>query len=499
MSAEQEQPVQEKLDSPSRRRFLQLAVKLPVAAAGAAVLGRIADRFAPILPEKRQTSFFTPEYAHAIEGFEQALEDGKGNEYGRFFTQTGNKVDKGFVVMNTPDGKYRFWDAYKRFGGVDVLGYPISDITEIDGFVYLPCQGGILQVNPNEGSPDGIVLGNAAEILADIEKANPEFAAQLRQEGVPAHEEGSFSPEQRLTWIDDPLILQAYDKRGGSAINGFPTSHSVKVGPFEPQRYQRVILQLWLDRVPGGPTPGTVVSILSGDLLKRGGWIKDSEAVIPKTLDQILFGTPSPEPTPTPEQPFQKEYGDPAGYWKLENDWRIENGKAVRVDQVTYGLDVRDVQRLTEAFHDFPNHNLQIKFFDIPVDSLLQETVTEEFIGLDGKKHTSTGIVSYFIDNDGEKMYVHKQIPPSDNTVPDYLKNTELYYIASRNGKLYFGTTENFNDLYNDSTAKNIINQNIVFNLSSQYLGGNNYSIQHDSFLYKPDYMLQVKKPPNFN
>ena len=52
---------------------------------------------------------------------------------------------------------------------------------------------------------------------------------------------------------------------------GLPTSWPQRFGPFISQRFERGVLQLWLDVVPGAPEPGTVTSVLVGDLLAEAG------------------------------------------------------------------------------------------------------------------------------------------------------------------------------------------------------------------------------------
>jgi peptidoglycan/xylan/chitin deacetylase (PgdA/CDA1 family) len=52
---------------------------------------------------------------------------------------------------------------------------------------------------------------------------------------------------------------------------GLPTSWPQRFGPFVSQRFERGVLQLWVDLVPGAPEPGTVTSVLVGDLLAEAG------------------------------------------------------------------------------------------------------------------------------------------------------------------------------------------------------------------------------------
>ncbi|MCZ7574715.1 MAG: endo-1,3-alpha-glucanase family glycosylhydrolase [Ardenticatenaceae bacterium] len=67
---------------------------------------------------------------------------------GRFYTQTGGGQG-GFAVLD--DAQARFWSEFRRLGGVQALGYPISRRFERDGFVVQAFQKAILQWRPAEG------------------------------------------------------------------------------------------------------------------------------------------------------------------------------------------------------------------------------------------------------------------------------------------------------------------------------------------------------------
>lgn len=54
---------------------------------------------------------------------------------GHFFTQTGGGGGKGFAV--TDEAGVRFWSEFQRLGGVQAVGYPVSQRFDWDGF---PCQ-----------------------------------------------------------------------------------------------------------------------------------------------------------------------------------------------------------------------------------------------------------------------------------------------------------------------------------------------------------------------
>jgi peptidoglycan/xylan/chitin deacetylase (PgdA/CDA1 family) len=76
--------------------------------------------------------------------------------------------------------------------------------------------------------------------------------------------------------MTQPEIAAAFDGYGSDQalqLFGLPTSLPERHGPFVAQRFQRGVLQLWVDGVPGAPDPGTVVPVLAGDLLAEAGLI----------------------------------------------------------------------------------------------------------------------------------------------------------------------------------------------------------------------------------
>src|SRR5215216_3474536 len=69
---------------------------------------------------------------------------------GRFFSQTAGRDGRsGFRVTN--EGGVRLWDEFRRLGGVEALGYPISRRFSWKGFTVQAMQKGVLQWRPDAG------------------------------------------------------------------------------------------------------------------------------------------------------------------------------------------------------------------------------------------------------------------------------------------------------------------------------------------------------------
>ena len=205
----------------------------------------------------------------------------------------------------TNDDGILFADEYERWGGVDVLGYPASYRYEQGGFTYQVTQRVLLQWRPDKNAAD---LGN---IFAMLEQAGlNQWLMHEKGIPLPIKDDGSngdlsLARETRLSWLTNEQIKAKFlanpnpdaiaDWNVDSSINlyGLPTSRPERHGPFWSQRFQRAAFQLWVDKKAGAPAPGTVISVLAGDLLKEAGLIPAEGYNVAERP------TPTPIPTPT--------------------------------------------------------------------------------------------------------------------------------------------------------------------------------------------------------
>lgn len=215
---------------------------------------------------------------------------------GRFFSQTGGGAGRGYRVIDggqDPAGQtIRFWSEFRRLGGIDTLGYPVSQrYVGPGGFTYQAFQRAVLQWRPDANCA---YLANTFDQLTEAGKDT-----ELAPLGIPpaASDDGSGGDWQRaratrLGWLTDPAIKARFYARPGSVsgwnedaaiqLYGLPASAPVRSGPFVVQRFQRIALQLWVESVPGMPAKGSVVGILGGDLLKERGLIP-ADAALPES------------------------------------------------------------------------------------------------------------------------------------------------------------------------------------------------------------------------
>jgi plastocyanin len=234
-----------------------------------------------------------------------------------YFTQAG--AGAGGYIISDDDG-LAFWSSFRRLGGVSALGYPSSRRFSIDGFTYQATQTALLQWRPEVGTA---VLGNTFELLQTA--GRDDWLEQTKGIPRPAPDDGSATYDEavrsRMGWLTEPAIRNRYLERPDAAraldwterdsiqLYGLPMSRPERHGPFIAQRFQRVAFQLWVDAVPGMPAPGSVTSVLGGDLLKEAGLIygvaasPHSASTIanrPVSLTVMPMATPTSPVTSTP-------------------------------------------------------------------------------------------------------------------------------------------------------------------------------------------------------
>src|SRR5439155_6063559 len=99
--------------------------------------------------------------------------------------------------------------------------------------------------------------------------------------------------ETRLAWLTHPVLRSAFvqpSQDTGLARFGLPMGEPERHGAYLAQRFEKAVLQLWLDDVPDQPAAGTVSMIQVGDLLVEAGMIP-ADALVPQP-------TPAPRPVP---------------------------------------------------------------------------------------------------------------------------------------------------------------------------------------------------------
>ncbi len=207
---------------------------------------------------------------------------------GRFYPGLGED-GAGFGVRNFADGP-RFFDAFARYGGVEVMGYPSSrPWIGPGGFIYQLTQRALMQWSPDE---QRVQLANTYEILRESGFDDALYARSIPRTEPDDSASLADARAVRMGWMTDAAITQAFlanpievdSVNAAIELHGLPMSYPETFGPFVVQRFQRTALQHWVEVVDGGPPAGTVLLINSGDHYKDL-LLGDSPVIAPHAHD----------------------------------------------------------------------------------------------------------------------------------------------------------------------------------------------------------------------
>jgi hypothetical protein len=228
---------------------------------------------------------------------------------------------RGYTVVDDADAA--FWTEFRRFGGVEILGYPVSRRYRYpapNGFLHQAFQRGVLQWRPELGRAD---LANIFEQFTEqglddaLETAG--IPRPLPPSPLPFQEEA----QRRMTWITEPRFLARYFfdpisdmpfefQEAAWTVFGLPQSFperpvyfreraNGKYGPplylpYIAERFQKAGLQFFLEDVPNDPTivpgdgkKGCVAITATGRLARRlgAGRIIPGIATLPEPSESL--------------------------------------------------------------------------------------------------------------------------------------------------------------------------------------------------------------------
>jgi hypothetical protein len=210
---------------------------------------------------------------------------------GHFYAQTAPPDapdDTGFVVSDG-DG-VRLWSGYRDWGGPAQMGFPVSSRYEVGGVTYQAMQAAVLRWNADGRHADLFPIFSA---LAGLQLDDWLAARGVPRTSAELLEDPELPLETRLSWLTNPILRRTFVEPSltlGTARFGLPMGEPERFGPFLAQRFEKAVLQLWLDNVPG-LSAGTVSLVQVGDLLVEAGLIPE-DAHLPQ---------PSPAPRPVPQ------------------------------------------------------------------------------------------------------------------------------------------------------------------------------------------------------
>ena len=235
---------------------------------------------------------------------------------GHFYTQAngyplGSNLSAGFYV--TDAGGVLFWREFKRLGGVEGVGYPISRRFEWDGFVSQVFQKAVFQWRPEAGR---VYFVNVFDQMHQSGKDPWLFAVR----STPNPLDGDFDAGKTWPQIVSArqALLDGYPslkKQYGSVpdplnLYGLPSSPVVDNGNHYAVRLQRAVIQQWKEDVPWA-RKGQVTVANGGDVGKEAG-LYPAAVLAPHGPNDT---TPAVTPSPVSQQ--NEEF---RGLWVVAGD-----------------------------------------------------------------------------------------------------------------------------------------------------------------------------------
>ncbi|HEX2987766.1 MAG TPA: hypothetical protein VHS06_06295 [Chloroflexota bacterium] len=245
---------------------------------------------------------------------------------GHFFTQTNGRPlgtdSTGYAVTN--DDGVPFWDAFQRYGGKDVLGYPVTKRFMYDGFVTQAMQKVVFQWRPDVKQ---VWFLNTFDALQD--KGKNDWLLVYRQTPKPF----DTSPDNGLSWDqvvarhlalldqNQPIKDRYFSDPQYIDHFGLPVS-TADMGNSFVIRAQRATFQYWKEDVPWAKA-GDVSVANGGDLAKEAG-LWPADALTLSTPDGRPAGQPAaalqaaatPKPAATPQPANFPPYNPTPGLYR---------------------------------------------------------------------------------------------------------------------------------------------------------------------------------------
>jgi hypothetical protein len=202
---------------------------------------------------------------------------------GHVYTQTGGGQG-GFSVVD--DGQARFWAEFQRLGGLQTVGYPISQRFTHDGFTTQAFQKLVLQWRPEVGQAWPV------NVFDDLSRAGHDTTLLERRQTPRPFADGYDPPGaswpevvagRQALFNEYPALRQRYFSASDPlSVFGLPTSRVEDMGNHFAIRTQRAVFQQWKEAVPWAAA-GQVTIANGGDIAKELGWLP-AAAIQPQPL-----------------------------------------------------------------------------------------------------------------------------------------------------------------------------------------------------------------------
>lgn len=228
------------------------------------------------------------------------LPGGGGHFYGQADGQ-GGASGNGYVVDNS--NGIMFWDYLKAVGGPTIVGFPVSDRMQWNGFVVQAFQKVVFQWRPELGTVYNV---NVFDEMHD--RGMDGFLESARSVPQPS----DTAPDTGLTWeqvvarhnlfmnSDDDIRAAYFAESDPINLNGLPVAPIKQIGEVLVLRAQRKVFQKWLTDTSFA-RKGQVIVANGGDVAKEAG-LFPTTSIVPKGPNdpRPLQVVPPPGPPPTP-------------------------------------------------------------------------------------------------------------------------------------------------------------------------------------------------------
>jgi peptidoglycan/xylan/chitin deacetylase (PgdA/CDA1 family) len=260
-----------------------------------------------------------------------------------YFTETGHHVPLLFA------------DAWRRFGGLPIVGYPVSEPFERDGMLVQHFERVVMEWHTaHAGTRYEVQLDLLGNRLA-ADRLEPAFE-RLEGNPLPDDDPGIWFPETGHTL--ENAFQEFWESYGGLQVFGYPISQELQEDSRTVQYFERARFEWWPEH------SGTVYVVQLGHL---GVEAAQSSGVVTSPVDRMP-GVPDFQMVP-PERSFDlpilmyhRVGNDTSRYeiplWRLEQqlDWLQANGFTTvtlgEVYDALYGFDVLPARPVVLTFDD---------------------------------------------------------------------------------------------------------------------------------------------------
>ena len=251
---------------------------------------------------------------------------------GWFYTQTGGDTPDpfdGYAVVDDPQA--RFWTAFVDLGGVQAVGYPVTQRFNWDGFVTQVFQKAAFQWRADTGKVEFI------NVFDDLNRLGFDDALEARL--IPGQEQFQEAgldfdeiTARRIALLDAEPALRARYESVGDPLRwfGLPQSQvrEYSNGLLRSIRLQRAVLQLWTEDVPWA-SAGTVTVANGGEEAKAlGMWPADAAKPVKAPAPAMTSSEGATGARPDYASPIRWEYPLP------DNDYPYSTYRVVIDDGV---------------------------------------------------------------------------------------------------------------------------------------------------------------------